>query len=181
MPNIHTNAGDFIISKVDKFSDTLKQTSSEISVLAGIIWREHYTSIIGPDQVEYMLAKFQSREQIYEDIMNNDFVYFTAESAEGAEMVGYAACVPKDDCLFLSKLYVHKDYRRNGISRRFVNEMITLCKSEYGFNKIRLMINKVNPDSYNAYLKMGFVSIDSVKVDIGNGFYMDDYVMELLV
>ena len=31
-----------------------------IANLADIIWREHYTPIIGPEQVEYMLGKFQS-------------------------------------------------------------------------------------------------------------------------
>ena len=179
------NTGNIMIAKYDKHSENIKQISSRISVLAGVIWREHYTSIIGAAQVEYMLDKFQTGEQIYEDIINNNFVYFTAENTaetdEHKSMVGYAACVPKEDCLFLSKLYVHKDYRRKGISRCFVNEMIALCKSEYQFNRIRLMISKINHDSYNAYLRMGFKNIDSVKVDIGNGFFMDDYVMELLI
>ena len=45
--------------------------------------------------------------------------------------------------------------------------------------KIRLTVNKHNDNSIAAYKKMGFETIDSVKTDIGGGYYMDDFVMEL--
>ena len=36
------------------------------------IWPETYLSIIGEDQVRYMLATFQSLKNIQEDIQNGD-------------------------------------------------------------------------------------------------------------
>ena len=193
MSNTNHGTNNFIITKYDKLSDNIKQISFEISVLAGEIWREHYTSIIGSEQVEYMLDKFQSEKQIYEDIMNNGFVYFTAESIDHTvntgisgnikhnKLTGYAACVPKEDYLHLSKLYVHKDYRKNGISRCIIDEMVALCKSRYGLNKIRLYVSKINDGSIAAYIKMGFKNVDTIMINIGNDFYMDDYVMELII
>jgi hypothetical protein len=52
---------------------------------------------------------------------------------------------------------------------------------EYGFDKICLTVNKRNAGAVAAYHKMGFETVDSVNTDIGGGFFMDDYVMELSV
>ena len=169
----------YAIRKITKYSEKLESNAAIIAALADEIWREHYTPIIGEAQVEYMLKKFQSAERIREDIKLGGYVYFTAEYIKTGEKVGYCAVQPKEDCLLLSKLYVRKDYRGRGIARSFLDEVTMLCRFEYGFDKIRLTVNKHNDDSIAAYKRMGFETIDSVKTDIGGGFYMDDFVMEL--
>ena len=47
-----------------------------------------------------------------------------------------------------------------------------------GFEKLRLNVNKHNERAISVYLRNGFESVESVKNDIGGGFFMDDYVME---
>jgi ribosomal protein S18 acetylase RimI-like enzyme len=202
------------LKRHDRFMDDTEAESAVISALAGEIWREHYTPIIGAEQVEYMLAKFQSPEQICKDINENKYIYFTAKcekdynaphfselatqinagqpfeisdffneagSDNQHEIIGYAAVVPKDEYLLLSKIYVKTNHRGRGVARAFLNEAIALCHLEYNFNKIRLTVNKNNEVAIKAYHKMSFETIDSVKTDIGGGFFMDDYVMELAV
>ena len=56
----------FVLKRFCKHSYTAEQAAGKISALAGEIWREHYTPIIGAEQVEYMLAKFQTAERILE-------------------------------------------------------------------------------------------------------------------
>ena len=68
----------YTIRKLTKYSEKLESESAVIAALADEIWREHYTPIIGEAQVDYMLKKFQSAEQICEDIKCNDYIYFTA-------------------------------------------------------------------------------------------------------
>jgi RimJ/RimL family protein N-acetyltransferase len=85
------------------------------------------------------------------------------------------------DYWLLSKAYVRKDWRGKGIFRRFLEEAVTLCRSDYNFSQVKLMVNKHNVGSIAAYLKMGFVVVETVKKDIGGGFSMDDYVMEMCV
>ncbi|MCL2082368.1 MAG: hypothetical protein FWH04_03910 [Oscillospiraceae bacterium] len=58
----------FCIQKLIRYAPDLETKAAEISVLAGEVWREHYTPIIGSEQVEYMLAKLQSAKQICTDI-----------------------------------------------------------------------------------------------------------------
>ncbi|MCL1862293.1 MAG: GNAT family N-acetyltransferase [Defluviitaleaceae bacterium] len=148
-----------------------------VSALAGEIWREHYTPIIGIEQVEYMLEKFQSSEQIYEDITQNNHIYFTFKDCS-KNIVAYCAVFLQADHVFLSKLYIHSDFRNKGIARGFLNEAIRLGKS-HGLDKICLTVNKDNGGAISAYKKMGFKIVSSCKKDIGGGFFMDDYVMEL--
>ena len=167
------------IKKYHRHSDEVESAASAVAALADEIWREHYTPIIGIEQVEYMLSKFQSAEQIHADIKNDDYIYFTAKHIKHDKLVGYAACKPEENYLLLSKIYVLKDYRRNGFSRSFLDEAIALCRWEYGFDRIRLTVNKNNSGAIAAYQKMGFETIDAVKTDIGEGFFMDDYIMEL--
>ena len=120
-----------------------------------------------------------NKNEIGKWLKKNDYVYFTAKHIKHDKLVGYCATQPKDDFLFLSKMYVHKDYRGKGISHSFIEEVTALCRWEYGFDKIRLTVNKTNNDSIAVYKKIGFKTIDSVKTDIGGGFFMDDYVMEM--
>jgi len=168
------------IQKITKQTDKLESKTKTTAILAEEIWREYYISLIGEAQVEYMLTKFQSAEQICTDIKQNGYIYFTAENITNGEIIGYSANQPKEGYLLLSKLYVRKDYRGKGIARRFLDESITLCR-EYGFDKVRLTVNKYNSGSIAAYKKMGFEIIDSIETDIGGGFIMDDYLMELAI
>ena len=169
------------VKKHYKHSSELPLTASAVAVLAQEIWLEHYSPIIGTAQVDYMLAKFQSIGQIMTDIKSNDFIYLTAEHIEHNRLVGYAACQPKDNYLLLSKMFVRKDYRKNGIAHSFLAEASALCRWEYSFDKIRLSVNRHNDIAIASYQKMGFQTINSLKTDIGNGFFMDDLVMELTV
>jgi ribosomal protein S18 acetylase RimI-like enzyme len=166
------------VHKYDELSNDLKEVSTEISALAGEIWREHYTPIIGAEQVEYMLEKFQSPEQIRSDAKGNGYIYFTAKLNTDRRLIGYCGVQPRGDHLFISKIYVHRDFRGRLIARSLLNEVYALCRWELNLDKVRLTVNKSNADAIEIYEKIGFRNIDEVKTDIGDGYYMDDYVME---
>jgi ribosomal protein S18 acetylase RimI-like enzyme len=170
-----------VIEKRNQHNYNLESSSQAIASLAAEIWQEHFTPIIGGEQVEYMLDKFQSAERIYEDIRKNDYTYFTARHIKADKLVGYCAVCPKENYLFLSKLYVHKDFRRLGIAHCLRDTAATYARLEYGFDRFRLTVNKHNDSSIQVYQKWGFEILDSVKTDIGGGFFMDDYVMEWAV
>lgn len=146
--------------------------------LAGKIWTEHYTPIIGSEQVEYMLDRFQSADRIYSDITESGYVYHMAFS--GDEPAGYcsARLDPAAGELFLSKLYVEKSFRGRGIARMFLGVLRELAESNK-CSHIRLTVNKYNSNSLKVYDRLGFKVAGSVVTDIGGGFVMDDYVMRL--
>ena len=150
----------------------------ELAGLAREIWTEHYTPIIGAEQVEYMLSKFQSAERILEDIGSNGYRYFIAY--DGAKPVGYFAVKPEKDehALFLSKFYVEKNSRGRGIARLMLDRMLQIA-AEDGLDHIWLTVNKHNTVSINIYKKLGFCIEEEMVTDIGYGFVMDDYKMRM--
>ncbi|MDP2088667.1 MAG: GNAT family N-acetyltransferase [Flavobacteriaceae bacterium] len=148
-----------------------------IAQLAATIWREHYTSIIGSNQVEYMLAKYQSASAIEEQVKLG-FNYFMVTYQE--KPVAYLSFKEEIDSLFLSKIYVLSNYRGMNIGK---TAMVFIEKKavEIGCNKISLTVNKYNTSSINIYEKIGFQNMGSIINDIGNGFVMDDYIMEKII
>ncbi len=145
-----------------------------LEALAKDIWEQHYSSIIGSAQVSYMLQKFQSQSAIQKDI-NNGYIYYMATFDGGP--CGYSAIKKDKTGIFLSKLYVKKGYRRKGIARAMLDKIEAYAK-KIKSARIWLTCNKYNTASLDTYKRLGYTIIDTCVKDIGNGFVMDDYVLE---
>ncbi len=162
---------DFSIRKVNCDEDIKR-----IAECAKVIWHDTFDSILKDGQVEYMIEKFQSLDALKSCVDAEGYVYYIAE-ADG-KIAGYCGVHPETDNqkLFISKIYVHPDFQRNGIATAFFN----LLKSEYGekFKTFYLTVNKYNDRAVNVYKEWNFVTVDSVVTDIGSGYVMDDYIME---
>lgn len=147
----------------------------EISEFATRIVRNHFDPIIGKAQNDYMLEKFQSPESIAGQI-DSGYRYYWADCAEGH--AGFVAFYPRDGKMYFSKFYVAEDFRGHHIAGR----MLDFVRSETvkaGLDRIFLNVNRNNIDVIAIYEHFGFVKTAEEKNDIGNGFVMDDYVMEL--
>lgn len=145
-----------------------------IEKLADAIWREHYPSIISIAQIDYMLAKFNSAKAIEEQIVNgSNFYYMTYKDIP----VGYMAIKNEVDFLFLSKLYVKKEYRGKGIGKE-TTAFIMSEAARFNQKAIQLKVNKFNTNSIMAYEKLGYKKEEAMITDIGEGFIMDDYLLE---
>ena len=75
----------------------------------------------------------------------------------------------------LNKLYVLPSAQGTGAGKALLNKSIEVAKAS-GSSSLFLQVNKQN-DAYAFYLKHGFVKEQEFKFDIGNGFFMDDYVV----
>ncbi len=159
---------------------TIVSTENQIEIvesLAREIWTEHYLPIIGKEQVDYMLDRFQSKSAISEQ-MRTGVIYFLMREDE--ESIGYLAVQPRDEELFLSKIYVKSSRRAKGYGKKAVHYAERLAH-ERGLQKIVLTVNKNNAGAIRAYEKIGFKNVSSLVQDIGGGFIMDDYRMEKAV
>lgn len=152
----------------------LVEDFKQISKLATRIWFEHYTPIIGEDQVIYMLNKYQSVDAITEQISSRQEYYLLFYNEKPS---GYFCIYEKNDSLFLSKLYVLSDCRDKGLGKLAMTYIETQAKAK-GVSNIALTVNKNNVDSIKAYEKMGFIKVEPIIIAIGNGFIMDDFLMK---
>lgn len=146
----------------------------EIAILANEIWHQHFIPIIGEAQVDYMLEKFQSYPAIKSQIETDGYEYFQIYS--GHTMVGYTGVHQEDGALFLSKLYIKKEFRGQHLATKTLEYLIGLC-NERELKKIWLTCNKYNANTLAVYDHLGFSITDEQVADIGNGFVMDDYIL----
>ena len=154
----------------------------QVATLAQEIWTKHYTSIIGSEQVRYMLDNYQSTSAITSQIAEGMQYFLVNLETDTTETVAYFAFKPanKSQELFLSKIYVRPDYQRQGVGQACFSFIHSQALGS-GCNRIRLTVNKNNHKATSAYEKSGFVCTGSVVTDIGQGFVMDDfeYVLNL--
>lgn len=154
-------------------------TTKDINIVVEIaqeIWPEHYTPIIGLEQVEYMLNNFHSSGVIEKQITQENYRYFII--THNNINVGYIGVQITTDQLFLSKIYLRSSVRGLGIGKKsmlFIKELA----QENNLSKISLTVNKENKNTIAAYYKLGFVKTGEICADIGRGFVMDDLKMEL--
>lgn len=156
---------------------TTEEEIQTIADLAEIIWHQHFTPIIGKEQVIYMVEKFQSFNALKEQI-ENGYEYYRIFDQD--EFCGYCGIHPENGKLFLSKLYLKKEARGKHLATNAFEFLKQLCR-ERGLSVIWLTCNKHNDNSLAVYRHLGFETVDTQVADIGNGFVMDDYIMEVTV
>ncbi len=146
----------------------------QLEPFAASIWEQHYIPIIGTEQVAYMLNKYQSAQAMFDQFSTG---YKYALVIGGGQKAGYFAFDGKAEKeVFISKLYIHKDFRRRGLGKRILDFIAEEARA-LGCTAMTLSVNKDNSDSIQFYTSYGFQTIKAQKVAIGEGFYMDDYVM----
>jgi len=145
--------------------------------LAQKIWNQHYVPIIGQEQVAYMLDKFQDFEAIKNQI-ELGYEYFIIDHIN--QPCGYLCLVSNtiEMKMMISKIYVDSDFRGLNLGSQLLDFAMDKAKKD-NFKSIWLTVNKNNSKSIEWYQKKGFNITKNIALDIGNGFIMDDYVMEM--
>jgi diamine N-acetyltransferase len=149
---------------------------STVAELAGVIWRKHYPGIITLEQIEYMLALGYSLDALRRFLVEPGSGLLLAHVRD--RLAGFAAYYRPDSPgeLKLDKLYVHQNYHGRGIGSRLIAR-VEAAAIEQARRTLILNVNKHNATAIRAYAANGFAIRESVVVDIGGGFVMDDYVM----
>jgi diamine N-acetyltransferase len=150
-----------------------------VAHLAHEIWNRHFVPIVGQEQVDYMLAKFQSAQAISEQIINGYQYHIVMDDGQ---MVGYFAIVPcpNESSAQLSKIYVKHDQRGRGLGKAIM-AFVEECCVNMGIRRLWLTVNRRNTGPISFYRHMGFTKAESLIQDIGRGFVMDDYRMVKII
>lgn len=154
------------------------EDQEKLAKLADEIWHEYWPAIIGDAQTDYMVEKFQSLEAIKRDMAEHAYEYWFVVDESG-KTVGYTGGCEESETsrYFISKIYLLAEERGKHYASQIIGFYTDLCRSR-DLHSMYLTVNKQNDLGIRAYYGTGFVTIESVKNDIGNGFAMDDYVME---
>ena len=147
----------------------------EIAALAATIWRAHYPGIIAPHQIEYMLEGMYDLRVLRDELAAGISFH---QALVGGTLRGFSSVGrgPNAGAFKLHKLYVHPDWHGRGIGSALLSTVEHEVTARGG-QSLELNVNKRNERAIAAYRKHGFTIRESVIVDIGGGFVMDDYIM----
>lgn len=150
-----------------------------LAALADEIWHECWPALIGDAQTDYMVENFQSLGAIERDLREHAYEYWFLRAEDDGRIVGYTGgrAEPETNRYFISKVYLQAEERGKGFASQAIAFYERLCH-ERGLEAMYLTVNKHNDLGIRAYLGKGFETIDAVETDIGNGFVMDDFIME---
>ena len=148
---------------------------AELANFAGDIFEEYFSQILPQNKVDYLVQYLLGTETITREIADEDYEYYFAD-ADGAH-VGFVAVAPKDDHLYLSKLYLTKGNRGKGYGRQEL-QFVKQRARAHGLDKIRLNCARENIASLDCYDHMGFKKVKKVDAQVGEGIQMNDYVLE---
>jgi ribosomal protein S18 acetylase RimI-like enzyme len=149
-----------------------EENISAIQALAGSIWNDHYPKIIGQQQVDYMLQRFYSTEAMGKQ-MHDGQQFFLIE-VEGV-LEGFLAIEDRGEGqFFLNKFYINTQAQGRGLGEEVWRKFLGM---EPHLREVRLQVNRQNFKAINFYFKLGFVIERVADFDIGDGYFMNDFVM----
>ncbi len=141
------------------------------------IWPVAYGTILSKAQLDFMIQKFYN-ETALQELMQKGHVFYLAQD-EKENYVGFVSyeinSVP--DKTKIHKIYVLPETQGTGLGRQFF-ELVKEQAKENNQNAIFLNVNKYN-NALHFYTKLGFSIVNDEVIDIGEGYVMDDYIMEL--
>lgn len=158
------------------------ETAEQVERLARLadeIWHEYWPALIGPAQTDYMVEQFQSLDAIRRDMAEHAYEYWFVRTTDDGRIAGYTGghVEPETNRFFISKIYLLASERGKHFGSAVLRFYENLCR-ERGLAAMYLTVNKGNELGIRAYRGHGFSTIDAVETDIGDGFIMDDFIME---
>lgn len=148
-----------------------------IQEIAYETWPLTYNRIISSRQIDYMLDKRYNTDTLEEEMFLGHS-YIIAEL--NGKTIGFACFKFKEDRVYkLDKLYVNPNAQKIGAGMKLLQEVIKRV-IESGGKELILQVNRKNK-AVTFYQKMGFIIEREQDFEIGEGFFMNDYVMSLLI
>ena len=149
-----------------------------INRLAWIVFPHTYKEILSPEQMEYMMDWMYSPENLHKQMTEDGHIYFLA--FEGHEPAGYLSIQPEGEHTYhLQKIYVLPSFQGKKLGKLLFEQAIKAIKELHPEPcQMRLNVNRQNK-ALTFYEKMGMKKVDEGDFHIGNGYYMNDYIMGL--
>ena len=146
-----------------------------IRELTSRVWPQTYASILSKEQIDYMLEMMYSPSSL-EKQMKEKGCQFLIIYEEG-NPVGFASYNEEVPTRWkLNKIYVLPNQQGRGTGRYLIYHIIDEIKKQNA-SALFLQVNK-NNKAKSFYERLGFAEVDFINLDIGNGFFMNDYIME---
>lgn len=146
-----------------------------VTALAYAIWLPHYLPLVGAEKTEYILGLRFTPDNLsaYIGAADKGMELLRVDGA----LVGYCSYAKQGDALKLEQLYLLSEHKGRGLGGLMLRHVESRAR-DLGCQRMFLQVAKGNEDAIAVYLRTGFVIREAVEIDIGDGFVMDDYILE---
>lgn len=158
--------------------DIRKATLKDIPLIRELtfrVWPQTYAPILSQEQIDYMLELMYSESSLEKQMTTGGCTFIIAY--EDGNPVGFASYSEDEPGRWkLNKLYILQNQQGKGTGKFVINYIIDEIKKKNA-NSLFLQVNK-NNNAKSFYERLGFAEVDFINLDIGNGYFMNDYIME---
>ena len=156
-----------------------KATTNDIPLIhemAWVVFPHTYKEILTPEQIDYMMEWMYSEDSLHKQMEEDGHIYYLA--FKGDEPAGYLSIQPEGEHVFhLQKIYVLPSFKRMKLGKQLFEQAIKAIKELHPAPcQMRLNVNRQNK-ALAFYERMGMVKVDEGDFPIGNGYYMNDFIM----
>ncbi len=147
-----------------------------VQELAHQIWPITYGNILSKEQFDYMMEMMYSIDSLEQQLPTKPFLLVE----DDGEFIGFASYEinwENTTKTKIHKLYVLPQIQGKGIGRILINHIKDIAVQKQN-SALILTVNRFNK-AKDFYQKLGFHIVEEKQFPIGNGYIMDDYVMEL--
>lgn len=149
---------------------------AKIQEIANITWPITYGEILTAEQLNYMLDLIYSDEALTRQIQNKEQLFYLISDSESIiGFIGIEHHYKNEAITKIHKIYLLPETQGKGYGKIVFNS-ITKLALENNSNELLLNVNRFNT-ALNFYKKLGFEIKETVDIEIGNGYLMEDYVM----
>jgi len=139
------------------------------------VWPQTYASIITQEQIDYMLEMMYSTSSLEKQMTEQGCQFIIV--FEDGNPVGFASYNEEEPKRWkLNKIYILQNQQGKGTGKYVINYIIDEIKKQSA-SSLFLQVNR-NNNAKAFYERLGFDEVDLINLDIGNGFFMNDYIME---
>ncbi|AMQ58101.1 GNAT family N-acetyltransferase [Algoriphagus sanaruensis] len=155
-----------------------KEELSKVQSIAHRTWPSTFAKILSPEQIEYMLNWMYDLKMLESQLDKGHTFLLSEENGVELGFAGFELNYSEGPKAKLHKIYLLPEAQGKGAGKALILEVAGRAKKS-GQKSLLLNVNKYNQKAIDFYLKMGFQEIYKEVIDIGNGYVMDDVVMEL--
>ena len=156
--------------------EATKEHTFIIQALSDKIWPHTFQNILTQEQITFMMDMMYSTSSLKKQMDELNHHYLLVKDA--GEYVGYTsyelnykgASITK-----IHKIYVLPSLQGKGVGR-FLIETIGDIARKNDNNELSLNVNRFNK-AIDFYKRIGFDVVSNEDIDIGNGFLMEDFVL----
>lgn len=159
-----------------------KATEADIPTIQNLAkesWNSAYANILEQEQIDYMLDLMYSESTLKTHFENPNYQYYLIQEDE--VFLGFIGFEFHNELetTKLHRIYFLKEAQGKGLGKKAL-EFVKTETQKSGDKRLTLTVNK-NNNAKNFYESQGFKVYDEAIFDIGNGYVMDDYLMEFVI